>query len=714
MTTPTDPGPAGPTAQNQRTISRRHLLGAGAAIGAGVAVGSFLPPSVRAAAAMRPPPGGLDAIDHVVILMQENRSFDHLYGTLRGVIGFDDRSALRRRSGESIFEQPRVPTGSVLPFGIREAAEREDQDVQYVASLPHGWPDGQAAWGGGWFDGWVPAKGPATMAFYDRADVPFHYELADTFTVCDAYHCSVPSSTSPNRNYLVSGHTGYEPGSTERAVTNAAYDEDHHRGYDWVTYPERLERAEVSWQVYQEWDNFGDNNLEFFAFFKAIMAKALASVDGGVHKNLTSFYGSLWDKSEAEQDARLAELDASVATLRPKERSFFERGLRRTRPETLVPSFAADVAADRLAAVTYLVPSAADSEHPGASSPIQSARLTYEVLDALASHQDVWSKTAVFITYDEFDGFFDHVPPPVAPAEVDDEYYLAQPVGMGPRVPMIVVSPWTVGGYACSEVFDHSSITQFLELWTGVRSPVISDWRRCAAGDLMSAFDFEQHADLPPIEQPGPVPPFTERWEPGPPADQAQPAQEPGSRPARPLHYRPEARAVVSKNMLTLVLDDRGRRSSHFAIYGYEGAGTIRPVHLDVARRTTRTFQIVGPTYDVVVTGPNRFRRDFAGSTLGTASALVVSSHQAEDEQTIEVRLHNKGTSRLEVTVAPLAYSDLPPVSVVLRAGRRRTVEWPAGDAHGWYDLQITVADDSSFRRRITGHLENGRPSVTG
>ncbi len=127
------------------------------------------------------------------------------------------------------------------------------------------------------------------MAYYDRQDIPFHYELADAFTICDAYHCSVPTSTSPNRNYWVSGYTGYEPlspnptesvlpsdppGPGGRAVTNAAYN-PWHAGYGWTTVPERLQSAGISWKTYQEWDNFGDNNLEYFTAFKKVAAGLL-------------------------------------------------------------------------------------------------------------------------------------------------------------------------------------------------------------------------------------------------------------------------------------------------------------------------------------------------------------------------------------------------------------------------------------------------------
>jgi phospholipase C len=229
----------------------------------------------------------------------------------------------------------------------------------------------------------------------------------------------------------------------------------------------------------------------------------------------------------------------------------------------------------------------------------------------------------------------------------------------------------------------------------------------------VSAFDFHHHADLPEIESPGPVPPFTERWSPAPPDDQQQPAQEPGTRLARALLYRPEAHAELSSGRLRVVLRDRGDGSTHFAIYGYDGS-TVRPVHLDVGGQATHDLALVGSTYDVVVTGPNRFRRDFAGSTDGRAAKLVVESKQVGNSHRLEIDFDNDGTTPLEVEVAPLAYSSGSAKSVVVPPGRREKVIWSAAEAHGWYDVEVTVSGDATFRRRITGHLENGRPSVTG
>lgn len=277
-------------------------MAAAAAAGAG----TLLPPSVYAALAREPRAGGLRAIKHVVLLMQENRSFDHYYGTLRGVRGFSDRNALR-----GVFDQ-----SGVLPFPVREAAS--GRDIQYIGDLDHSWNGGHSALRGGWNDNWVPAKSAATMAFYTRQDIPFHYELADTFTLCDAYHCSVPSSTSPNRNYWVSGYTGFEP-SGGRATGNAAYSEDTHAGYTWKTYPERLEAAGKSWRVYQEWDNFQDNNLEFFVRFKEIARKVLPAG----FKSLDKLYGT-------GDPALIGSIDLSG--LSAAEKSLYSRGLHRVQP----------------------------------------------------------------------------------------------------------------------------------------------------------------------------------------------------------------------------------------------------------------------------------------------------------------------------------------------------------------------------------------------
>ncbi|MEV5976966.1 phosphocholine-specific phospholipase C [Streptomyces sp. NPDC052114] len=707
-------------------ISRRRLMAIGGGALGTAAVGSFLPPSLQQALAQGPPRhgGGLDSIEHVVILMQENRSFDHYFGSLRGVRGFGDRNAIRLPSGKPVFEQP-AALRTVLPFPVRQAAETQKKDLQYVGALDHSWSGGAKAWHDGWMDGWITAKTAATMAYYTREDIPLHYELADTFTVCDAYHSSIHTSTSPNRNHLWSGKTGYEP-SGKRAVGNDAYDEGTHPGYDWGTYAERLEKAGVSWRTYTEWENFTDNQIEFFATFKAVARKALTAAGTGL-TYMEAFYAKVRDaKDEAERTKLLDALDKGVATLTKGERSLFERGLRRVPTGKLAETFARDVAKGRLAKVSYLVPSALDSEHPSVSSPIHSATIVYKILDALASHPEVWRRTAVFINYDENDGFFDHVPPPVPGGdspEEREERWEGKPTGLGARVPMLVVSPWTVGGYVCSEVFDHTSVVRFLEKWTGVREPNISAWRRKVTGDLTGAFDFRRGHRQPEVEQPAAIPGFSGRWAPQPPAQQSMPEQEPGTRRARPLPYQPDADVRPGEDgTLTVRLRNGGRSSAHFALYPYAGEFAV-PQHQDVARTGAWTVPAPKGTYDFTVTGPNGFRREFAGAVAGAdgkggkgGGARLAS---AITRREIHLTLANRGNESLVFTVKPLGYVDEADIrrrtrTVRVKAGSSRTVAWHTADEHGWYDVEVTADRDAAFRRRLMGHIENGRASVSG
>ncbi|RCG20167.1 phospholipase C, phosphocholine-specific [Sphaerisporangium album] len=691
--------------------SRRRFLALGAGAVGGAAVASLLPPSVHAAMAMPAPRGGLSAVKHVVFLMQENRSFDHYFGTLRGVRGFGDRNAVDLRGGGTVFEQPGGPAGHVLPFPVKDAADLVGKDLQWINALPHGWTDGQRAAAAGWHDGWIAAKTPATMAYYQRQDIPLQYELADTFTICDQYHCSVLSSTSPNRNYHVSGHTGYEPGTTRRAIDNAAYNEDTHAGYDWSNAGEILEAAGHSWKVYQEMDNYEDNNLEFFARFRRIARAALQ----GDYQSLDSFYSALGRASSPEEQQRmLARLEEGVAKLSPADRSLYEKALRRGLPGTLAQSFRADVEAGRLPKVSYIVPSAADSEHPSASSPAQSAVITYDILDAIASNPDVWRSTVLFLTFDENDGFYDHVPPPLPPADRVEDFYDGHPIGLGMRVPMTIVSPWTVGGYVCSQTFDHSSTVRFLETWLGVRFPDITPWRRTVAGDLTSAFDFGAGGHRPDLTAPGPVPPFTGRWRPAPPAGQKMPVQEAGTRPARSLPYQPDAWGRVVDGKVRLRLANSGERSVHMTLFPYAGEFDL-PVHVDVLGSAELDVPVRNGSYDFTLTGPNGFRREFTGSPAGAASGLVVEPEIRGKQRSLTLTVTNTGAAKVDVGIAPLAYGDRRDErAFTLKPGQDKHVTWHCDDHEGWYDLRVTCAQDASYGRRLMGHIENGRASVTG
>ncbi|MFE3455309.1 phosphocholine-specific phospholipase C [Nonomuraea sp. NPDC059194] len=667
---------------------------------------SALPPSLRAALARPAPPGGLGALRHVVFFMQENRSFDHYFGTLRGVRGFGDRNAITLPDGRPVFDQ-----SGVLPYPVRDGmGDRNlaEGDLQYVEGVDHEWDTGQRTRGGGWHDGWIAGKGPGAMVHFDRRDLPFQFELAETFTLCDAYHCSMFGPTNPNRLYHWSGTVDHEP-SGRRTTANDACDEDTHPGYTHTSYPERLTTAGKSWRVYQEWDNYQCNSLDYFASFKRVARKALAHTPC---RSLHSFYTSIAGRPAEEREEMLAALREGVEALTPAERDAYERGLHRVPPGWLAAAFRADVAEGRLPQVSYIVAPEAYSEHPDPSSPAHSAGLVYEILDALAAHPSVWERTALFLTFDENDGFYDHVPPPLPPEGTAHEFVDGLPIGLGYRVPTTVVSPWTAGGYVCSEVFDHTSTIRFVERWLGVAEPNISPWRRQVAGDLTSAFDF---TSAPPAVPAAPtaeaavtVPPFRVRWPATPPAERRLAAQEPGARPARPLPYRPEASAVLADDGLLVTMTDAGERGSHFALYPYAGEFAF-PRHFDVLGAQSLTVPVGEDGYQLTLTGPNGFRREFTGSRTGPAARTAVSSRG--DGRRLTVTIANPGPAPLTFTLDALAYgADRREVAVA--AGDRAVVDWDT--ASGWYDLRLTVAEDPSFHRRMMGRLEDGRTGVSG
>ncbi|GEE00284.1 phospholipase C, phosphocholine-specific [Gordonia spumicola] len=633
--------------------SRRHFLGLTAGAVGAAAVATLLPPSLLEAVAQARPEGNLRQVEHIVVLMQENRSFDHYFGSLRGVRGFADNSAL-----PGVFDQ-----GGVHPFLARSAANRGELSVEYLASLPHGWPDGHQALNGGRCDGWIRAKGKATMAAYDRQDIGFHYALAEMFTVCDAYFASCPTSTSPNRNFLFSGTTGFEPWGP-RAVGNDAYD-SFHPGYSWTSYAESLQNAGVDWRVYQEWDNFTDNNLDFFARLRTIGRAAVTTAGEGA-TDLTGFYGDLLGRSKADDSGVYQTTDAqrraatsvhdAARRLGRAEADLYDRALFRGEPGSIVSRFRDDVKRDRLPTISWIVTSAADSEHPGSSSPIQSSTITYQLLDALAANPKVWSKTAVLLNFDEFDGYFDHVVPPLPPEGEPDEWWDGKPMGLGFRVPMTIVSPWTVGGRVSSEVFDHTSVVRLMERVTGVRCPNISRWRRKVCGDLVSTFDFSRSDGYRSPARPGPVPTFVERWSAEPGGD--FPVQETGRAVALPTPYRLSAN--VSGRVLTLT--NEGSRAAVFAVF-HNG----RTEHHTVTDR--RRVTLPSSTSHVIVTGPDRFLRDLHLGADG--SAAKVTLNHAGGRTTVNGR-----------DVTSSAVHD------------------------GWYEVTV---GGTAGRQYYTGRLENGR-----
>jgi phospholipase C len=160
--------------------------------------------------------GTIEDIEHIVILTQENRAFDHYFGALRGVRGFGDPRPVVLPSGRPVWYQP-DGNGYLLPFH----PTAPDLGLQFLEDTPHGWTDTHAAWNGGTYDQWIANKGRTTMAYLTRRDIPFHYALADAFTICDAYYCSFMGPTDPNRYHMWTGWVGNDGRGGGPVINNA-------------------------------------------------------------------------------------------------------------------------------------------------------------------------------------------------------------------------------------------------------------------------------------------------------------------------------------------------------------------------------------------------------------------------------------------------------------------------------------------------------------
>ncbi|MFC4329715.1 phosphocholine-specific phospholipase C [Streptomyces andamanensis] len=674
-------------------VNRRRFLQIAGATTAFTALGN----SIQRAAALpaHHRTGSVEDVEHIVVLMQENRSFDHYFGTLRGVRGFGDPRPVTLPGGKPVWYQKDGAGREILPF----RPDADDLGLAFVQDLPHGWNDGHAAHARGRYDRWVPTKGSTTMAYLTRQDIPFHHALADAFTVCDAYHCSLIGSTDPNRYYMWTGYTGNDGKGGGPVIGN---DE---AGYSWTTYPERLERAGVSWKIYQDigdgldagggWGwiqdayrgNYGDNSLLYFDQYRNARPG-----------------DPLYDKARTGTDASRGE-------------GFFDR-------------LRADVKGGRLPQISWVVAPEAFTEHPNWPANYGAWYIS-QVLDALTGDPQVWARTALFITYDENDGFFDHLVPPFPPDSADQGLstvdagadlfkggagQVAGPYGLGQRVPMLVVSPWSKGGFVCSETFDHTSIIRFMERRFGVREPNISPWRRAVCGDLTAAFDFSR-ADSRPVSLPdtsGYAPPDRDRhpdYVPVPPAQGALPRQEPGSRPARPLKYAPvvDGSADPAAGKFTLSFASGAQAGAAFLITSGNRTDGPWTYTTEAGKTVSDTWNSAysGGSYDLTVHGPNGFLRTFRGP--GRTAGPEVTARYAGDDVELTFTHRGTGTARLRVSVG---YGGRP-VEVAVKAGATVRHRFALAASRRWYDLTVTSAADPSFVRRFAGHVENGLPGVS-
>jgi phospholipase C len=804
-------------------------------------LGGF-PEAIRRAAAIEPAKGStyLDA-RHVVILMQENRSFDHAYGSLRGVRGFNDPRAFRMPNGLPVWAQSDAQGRTFLPHRL----DIRNTNATWMGSLPHSWRDQVDARNGGRCDRWLHVKRsgheayrdmPLTMGYYTREDLPFYYALADAFTICDQNFCSSLTGTTPNRLHLWTGTIRAKQSADSPAFV---YNEDVDYGSwrNWPTFPERLEDLGVSWKTYQNeltiesglasehaaWlANFGDNPLEYFAQYgarflpshrayanqrlrqlpgeiaaaEAALARAAPGERPALSGSLRGLRAQL-ERLRAEQaeftDERWAALDERARRLHERafctnagdpdyreltELSYGEGDQRRRVPVPkgdILHNFRKDVADGTLPTVSWLVPPERVSDHPG--SAWYGAWYLSEVLDILTQNPRVWQETIFILTYDENDGYFDHVPPFVAPdpakpetgrvsdgidagletvrLESDRALHGASarqsPIGLGYRVPMVIASPWSRGGYVCSQVFDHTSVIQFVEkflshrLGRTVTEPNVNSWRRAVCGDLTSAFGPTDApaAALTPVDRDRFVEQIHRAQFEQPPkgfrpltgaeaealrrdvhATPLMPRQEPGLRPSRALPYELDvaARHDAARGGIVLRFEARnelfGDRAAGAPFVVYSRHGDFACRHYAVAPGSSvEDFWQAGDggRYHLCADGPNGFMREFAGDAGDPALQIdVLAPAAGEPPAELCVRLTPGADLRsdLKLIARDHAYRNQEQ-RVSVGPGQAVTVKVPVGASHGWYDFSLLVDGHDTFSRRFAGRVETGAEGMS-
>jgi phospholipase C len=682
---------------------------------AAAAAGSF-PASIARALALpaNNRTGTIKDVEHVVFMMQENRAFDHYFGTLRGVRGFGDPRAVKLPSGRSVFHQPDTtnPDGFLLPFHL----DTPNSGLKFLVDTPHDWNGTHAVWNGGKYDQWVPQKSETCMVHYNRQDIPFHYALADAFTICDAYHCSVLGPTDPNRYHMWTGWVGNDG---DHKAPHGPVIDNAEVGYNWSTYPELLEQAGILWKIYQD-DGAGLDAADFWGFTEN------AFIGNFGDNSLLYFlqYQNAPDGSPLAQKARTG------------------TDILKTGFTGLFDTLRADVQSGNLPQVSWIVAPEAYTEH-GNWPPNFGAWYVSQVLDALTANPEVWSKTVLFYTWDENDGFFDHMVPPTPPrsrtegistvgttnelfegvenSDYPPEAFVAGSYGLGVRVPMIVISPWSKGGWVNSQVFDHTSLIRFLEQRFGVMEPNITAWRRAAAGDLTSTFNFESPNDvviqLPSTDSYQPsssdiaagtrFPDF----QPAVPPNQVLPQQEPGTRLARALPYELHVEGRVNDSGIELSFRNTGKAGAVFQVRSGDAQSGPWTYTVGTRDETSDSFAATNGSYDLLVYGPNGFLRTFAGGVgAGNANLSVRAIYDQEDEA-IALVIRNHGSAAEKVSITD-AYSGKTHTRE-LRSGGSTTLVSLLKESFGWYDQTVRVHSDTTFQRQLAGHLESGKPSMS-
>ncbi len=809
--------------------NRREFLKKAAMLSAGTGIASVLPPSIQKALAIEPAPGSSwkDA-EHIVFLMQENRSFDHCFGTLQGVRGFNDPRAIQLPDGNPVWFQKNKNGETHVPFHL----DIKNTRATWMGALPHSWTDQVDAFNSGKYDRWIDVKKmgdeknkhiPMTMGYYSRKDIPFYYSLADAFTVCDQHFCSSMTGTTPNRLYFWSGKIREDVNSKAR-VRNEEMNSVNEA--NWTTYPERLEENGVSWKVYQNeisvgvgfnseedaWlANFTDNPLEWFSQYKVKLSKGYLDwlqkapavlsdkilevekkIETATGKTAESLTGQLkyWKnkKTELEKDSLIYTYDR-YAGLSEKEKNLHNKAFTTNskdpfyheltslkykdedgRVEELkVPKgdilfqFREDVINKKLPTVSWIVAPEKFSDHP--TSPWYGAWYVSEVLDILTKDPETWKKTIFILTYDENDGYFDHVPPfvPSYPGknstgkcsdgiDTRDEFVSMEselkefkeedsrqgPIGLGFRVPMVVASPWTRGGWVNSEVFDHTSSLMFLEEFIKakfdreIREENISAWRRAVCGNLVSVF---RKNDGKPFDFPesinkekflAEIHNAHNKQLPEVISGVALPAQEAGIRNSCAVNYELEVDGKLSADRSVFEIDflasdrlfGKNAKGASFNVYAPEHPDYCRFYTSAAGKNVKGEWSLKDfrdGNYHLKIYGPNGFFRELRGTTNDpeistrleyersgsnklTGNIVLILSNNSGKEQVLEIEdlSYKKGKKTIRVKSS----------SEVKELVKLK-------DSYNWYDLSVQLAGSSTFMKRYAGRVETGSHGKT-
>jgi phospholipase C len=827
--------------------SRRDFLKKAALLSGSATMINMLPPVIQKALAINPELGSTfyDA-EHIVFLMQENRSFDHHLGNLQGVRGYNDPRAIDLPDKNKVWLQTNKDGDTYGPFHL----DVKDTKVAWMGSLPHGWSDQTDAMNNGKYDRWLDVKKarnkaysdiPLTMGYCDRSDFPFYYSLADAFTVCDQSFCSSITGTHPNRYYWMTG-TVREHNSPEALAHLWNIDNYIYPELGWTTFPERLEENGVSWKVYQneltmgydisseesDWlSNFGTNVLEYFTQYNVrLHAGGIANLQVKKDSIIQQIADLEKQPAEDRTPMRLAAAKKLLANIEIAQAKYTNENFDRlsqhdkalnnkafvtnsndpqyheleqlkyddkgTERELNVPKgdvfhqFREDVKNGTLPTVSWLMPPANFSDHPG--EPWFGPWYVSEAMEILLENPEVWKKTIFIITYDENDGYFDHVPPYIVPnpykentgkvskgidpkldfvtrdqqtnPSATEANIREGSIGLGYRVPMIIASPWTRGGFVCSEVFDHTSSLQFVENFLEkkfnkkVREENITQWRRTICGNLTSAFR-PYHGEK--ID--GPVfldrKPFIEgihqaKFKAAPanfkklsaaeieqinsnPAQSPYfPQQEKGIRPACSLPYELYTHGHFNKEKNTFEIAFKAGNK----VFAYKAAGApfrvyaMNPYQKEVLKAWDYSVAAgdilhdewhIGDfekgQYHLRIYGPNGFYRECMGNA-NNPQVVITCTYEtgginpAKLTGNLLITIANNDTKDHTFLVNDNSYKSGSNKKIVA-GGDKASIVLNLSKMHHWYDVSVKLNGHDTFEERFAGRVETGMVSKT-